>query len=76
MPVVRESGGRKAIYSSDKVYMADRRAGLQRAGGSRMRLLFTNEGARECVEVTKSCMGQSSYRPNGLTRGFYVKGVD
>lgn len=76
MPVMREYVCRNAIYSSDKVYMADRRAELQRAGVSRMRLLFTNEGARECVEVTKSCMGQSSYRPNGLTRGFYVKGVD
>ncbi len=76
MPVMREYVCRNAVYGSDKVYMADRRADIQRAGVSRMRLLFTNEGARECVEVTKSCMGLSSYRPNGLTRGFYVKGVE
>ena len=43
---------------------------------SGMRLLFTNEGARECVEVAKSFLGKSEYRPNGLTRGLYYRGVD
>lgn len=76
MPVTREYVCRNAIYGPDKVYMADRRSQLMNAGVSRMRLLFTSEGARECVEVTKSCMGLSEYRPNGLTRGFYIKGVD
>ena len=76
MPVMREYVCRNAIYGPDKVYMADRRSQLMNAGVSRMRLLFTSEGARECVEVTKSCMGLSEYRPNGLTRGFYIKGVD
>ena len=76
MPVVREYVCRNAIYGPDKVYMADRSEQLMNAGVSRMRLLFTNEGARECAAVTKSCMGLSPYRPNGLTRGFYVKGVE
>ena len=76
MPVLREYVCRNAVYGPEKVYMADRRGDIMRAGVSRMRLLFTNELARECVEVTKSCMGQSSYRPNGLTRGFYIKGVE
>ena len=35
-----------------------------------------NEGARECVEVAKSFLGKSEYRPNGLTRGLYYRGVD
>ena len=76
MPVTREYVCRNAVYGSDKVYMADRRAELLSAGVSRFRLLFTNEGAREACEVTRSCMGLSAYRPNGLTRGFYVKGVE
>ena len=76
MPVLREYVCRNAVYGPEKVFMADRAAELLAAGVSRFRLLFTNEGARECVEVTKACMGRGSYRPNGLTRGFYVKGVE
>ena len=76
MPVVREYVCRNAIYGPDKVYMADRSEQLMNAGVSRMRLLFTNEGARECVEVAKSFLGKSEYRPNGLTRGLYYRGVD
>ena len=76
MPVEREYVCRNAIYGSDKVYMADRKQELMAAGVSRFRLLFTNEGAREVCEVLKSCMGLSAYLPNGLTRGFYIKGVD
>ena len=40
------------------------------------RLLFTTESARECVMVTKAYQGQSDYRPNGLTRGLYYRGVE
>lgn len=76
MPVEREYVCRNAVYGPDKVYMADRAAELAAAGVRRFRALFTNEGAREVYEVTRSCMGLSSYRPNGLTRGFYVKGVE
>ena len=76
MPAAREYVCRNAIYGPEKVFMADRRAELLRAGVSRFRVLFTSEGARECVEVLRACMGLSSYRPNGLTRGFYAKGVE
>ena len=38
--------------------------------------MFTTEGARECVEVAKSFLGESEYRPNGLTRGLYYRGVE
>ena len=76
MPVLREYVCRNAVYGPEKVFMADRAAELLRAGVSRFRLLFTNEGAREVCAVTRACMGLSSYRPNGLTRGFYNKGVE
>ena len=40
------------------------------------RLMFTTESARECVEVARSYLGLSDYRPNVLTRGLYYRGVD
>ena len=40
------------------------------------RLMFTTESPRECVMVTKAYQGQSDYRPNGLTRGLYYRGVE
>lgn len=76
MPVEREYVCRNAVYGPEKVYMADKMEELAAAGVRRFRALFTNEGTREVYEVMRSCMGLSSYRPNGLTRGFYVKGVE
>ena len=40
------------------------------------RLLFTTETPHECVEVAKSYLGLTDYRPNGLTRGLYYRGVE
>ena len=59
-----------------KVFLADRLDEVLLAGVRGMRLMFTNEGARECVEVAKSFLGRSEYRPNGLTRGLYYRGVE
>ena len=75
-PVLREAVCRNALYGPMKVFLADRldEGCARRVSG--MRLLFTNEGARECVEVAKSFLGKSEYRPNGLTRGLYYRGVD
>ncbi len=75
-PVLREAVCRNALYGPMKVFLADRLDEVLLAGVSGMRLLFTNEGARECVEVAKSFLGKSEYRPNGLTRGLYYRGVD
>lgn len=74
-PVVREYVCRNAVYGPSKVYLGDRLEDVKKAGVRGMRLLFTNEGARECVEVAKSFLGLSDYRPNGLTRGMYYRGV-
>jgi hypothetical protein len=38
--------------------------------------MFTTESAFECVQVAKSFLGQKDYKPNGLTRGLYFRGVD
>ena len=75
-PVVREFEHRNVIYNSKKLYLADKRDDIYGAGLWGIRLMFTTEGARECVEVAKSFKGEGDYRPNDLTRGLYYRGVD
>ena len=74
--VVKDFGCRNVILNAHKLYLADRGADLETAGIWGQRLMFTTEGARECVEVAKGCLGLSDYRPNVLTRGLYYRGVD
>jgi putative protease len=74
-PVVQEFDCRNVVYHSHKLFLADRRQDLENSGLWALRLLFTTESSRECVEVAKSYMGLSNYRPNGLTRGLYYKGA-
>ncbi len=74
-PVMREFECRNVIYNSHKVFLADKRPDLENAGLWGLRLLFTTESSRECAEVARTYMGQSNYRPNGLTRGLYYKGA-
>ena len=75
-PVVKEFGCRNVIYNAHKLYLADRKDDLDSAGLWGMRLMFTTESPRECVEVAKGYMGLSDYKPNVLTRGLYYRGVD
>ena len=75
-PVMKEYGCRNVIYNAHKLFLADRQADLLGAGLWGMRLLFTNESARECLEVAKTYAGLSDYRPNMVTRGLYYRGVE
>lgn len=75
-PVVREFGCRNVVLNAAKLYLADRREDYAFIGLWGQRLVFTTESARECVAVAKSCLGLSDYRPNGLTRGLYYRGVE
>lgn len=75
-PVVRAFGCRNVIYNAHKLYLADKREDYESAGLWGVRLLFTTENPRECVEVAKSYLGLTNYRPNGLTRGLYYRGVE
>ncbi|MEG1632994.1 MAG: DUF3656 domain-containing protein [Oscillospiraceae bacterium] len=75
-PVMRDFGCRNIVLSANKVFLADKREDFSSSGLWGMRLSFTTESARECVEVAKSFMGLSDYRPNGLTRGLYYRGVE
>ena len=75
-PVVREPEHRNVIYNSRKLFMADKNDELCGIGLWGMRLMFTTEGARECVQVAKRYKGEGDYQPNDLTRGLYYRGVD
>lgn len=75
-PVVREFGCRNVVLSAAKLFLADRHEDYDFIGLWGRRLSFTTESARECVAVAKSCLGLSEYRPNGLTRGLYYRGVE
>ena len=56
--------------------LADKREDLYSSGLWGLRLLFSTESGRECVEVAKGHLGLSEYRPNVLTRGLYYRGVE
>ena len=75
-PVVREPEHRNVIYNSRKLFMADKNDELCGIGLWGMRLMFTTEGSRECVQVAKRYKGEGDYQPNDLTRGLYYRGVD
>lgn len=75
-PVVREFGCRNVIYNAHKLFLADKREDYLKTGVWGIRLMFTTEAPHECVEVAKSYAGLSEYRPNGLTRGLYYRGVE
>jgi putative protease len=75
-PVVREFGCRNVIYNTHKLYLADKRREYESAGLWAVRLMFTTESAFECVQVAKNYLGLKEYRPNGLTRGLYFRGVE
>lgn len=75
-PVVREFGCRNVIYNAHKLFLGDKRDAYLKTGVWGVRLMFTTEAAHECVEVAKSYAGKSDYRPNGLTRGLYFRGVE
>lgn len=75
-PVVKEFGCRNVIYNAHKLYLADKAEDVYAVGAWGLRMMFTTEGMRECVEVAKGYMGLSDYKPNVLTRGLYYRGVD
>ena len=74
-PVIREFGCRNVVFSSKKLFLADKPTEFLSCGVSSVQLSFTTESARECLSVAKSYLQNSGYRPNGLSRGERYKGV-
>ena len=75
-PVVREFGCRNVILNAHKLFLADKIDDILGCGLWAGRLMFTTETPRECVQIVKAYQGMSDYRPNGLTRGLYYRGVE
>lgn len=77
--VMKEFGCRNAVYDNSKLYLADRQDRYRDAGLAAVRLLFTSESARECVDVTRRYKYPADYRrnwqPNNTGRGLYPKGA-
>ena len=75
-PVVREYEHRNVIYNSRKLLWRIKTTSCAAWDFGGIRLMFTTEGARECVQVAKRYKGEGDYQPNDLTRGLYYRGVD
>ena len=58
-----------------KLFLADR-PDYTAVGLWGVRLAFTTENARECVNITRRYLGDSEYEPGAFTRGLYYRGVE
>jgi len=75
-PVVREFGCRNVILNAHKLFLGDKMEDVRACSLWAARLMFTTESPRECLQVTRAYLGLNEYRPNGLTRGLYYRGVE
>lgn len=75
-PVMREYEHRNVIFNAHRLFLADKLDDLYSAQLWGLRLMFTTESARECVEIAKCYKGKGAYTPSVLTRGLYYRGVD
>ncbi len=74
-PVAKEFGCRNTVYDSRKIFLADHPEIYAGAGLWGLRLLFTTESPRECVQVTQRYREQNDYVPINASRGAYQKGA-
>ncbi len=74
-PVVKEFGCRNTVFDARKTFLADHPEVYADGGLWGLRLLFTTESPRECVNVTERYKGKSEYLPINASRGAYQKGA-
>ena len=74
-PVTKHFGCRNTVWSSRKLWLGDVTQDWVESGLWAGRLNFTTESPRECLEVANSYLQNTGYRPNGMTRGLYYRGV-
>ena len=75
-PVMREYEHRNVIFNAHRLFLADKLDDLYATQLWGLRLMFTTESARECIEIAKCYKGKDGYTPSVLTRGLYYRGVD
>ena len=75
-PVMKSGSCRSELFNSRKIFLADKAQDYMHIGLWGVRLCFTTENPRECVEVLKRYLGLGTYEPGGFTRGLYYRGVE
>ncbi len=76
-PIIREYPHRNVILNSQKLFLADKSDEYRNLGLWAVRLMFTTENSRECVQVMERYCGKDSgYTPTVYTRGLYRRGVE
>lgn len=76
-PIIREYPHRNVILNSQKLFLADKANDYRSLGLWAVRLMFTTENPRECVQVMERYCGKDSgYTPSVYTRGLYRRGVE
>lgn len=74
-PVTRAFGCRNTVWASRKLWLGDVVSAWAESGLWGVRLNFSTESPRECLDVAESYIHGTGYRPNGMTRGAYMRGV-
>ena len=74
-PVTKHFGCRNTVWMPKKIWLEDLAEQWTTAGLWAVRLNFSTESPRECVDVADAYLYGGGYRPNGMTRGAYIRGV-
>ena len=74
-PVTKHFGCRNTVWAARKLWLGDVTQEWIDLGLWAVRLCFSTESARECLEVAESYIQGTHYKPNGITRGLYYRGV-
>ncbi len=72
-PVFPEYNGRSTVYSSDTVFLANRRKDYEHIGLWCGRLDFTTETPEECVLIAQRYLGQNKHTPPNATKALYYR---
>ena len=75
-PVTKHFGCRNTVWMAKKLWLGDSVEEWIHSGLWAVRLNFSTESPRECLDVAEACIHGGSYRPNGMTRGLYFRGTD
>lgn len=75
-PVLQAPGHRNEIFNAKTLFLADKAKDYQKIGAWALRLSFTTESPKECVQVLERYQGQGTYAPKDFTRGLYYRDVE
>jgi len=74
-PVTKHFGCRNTVWMDKKLWLGDVTPQWIQSGLWAVRLNFSTESPRECLDVANAYIRGEPYRPNGMTRGLYFRGT-